>query len=169
VNLADVRSLFAYDEWANGRVLRCAAALTEEQYARPLAGSFPSIRETLGHIVVVEWVWLQRWRGVSPASVPEWAATAGAQRLSEELQRVEAERAAFLAALKDADLARLVSYVNVRGQPHAYLLGDLLVHLVNHSTYHRGQVTNMFRQVGATPPATDLLVFRDDVRTPRPA
>ncbi len=169
MNLSDVRLLLAYDEWANDRLLRCAAELTEEQYARALGGSFPSIRETLGHIVVVEWVWLQRWRGVSPASVPAWAATSAAPGLSEELRRVEAERGVFLGTLTDADLARPVNYVNVRGQPHAYPLGDLLLHLVNHSTYHRGQVTNMLRQVGATPPATDLLVFRDEVETPLPA
>ena len=169
MKLADLRTLFDYDEWANDRVLRCAAGLGEDQFGRRLEGSFPSIRETLAHIVVVEWVWLQRWRGQSPRSTPDWAATPTAQGLRDQLRLIEAERASFLATLADSDLPRPVSYVNVKGEPHTYALGDLLIHLVNHSTYHRGQAANMLRQVGATPPATDLLVFRDAVRTPHPA
>ena len=58
-------------------------------------------------------------------------------------------------------MARAVSYVNVKGETWTYRLEEMLVHLVNHSTYHRGQVATMLRQLGKTPEPTDYLLFLD--------
>ena len=66
----------------------------------------------------------------------------------------------FLRSLSDDALARPVPYTLLNGTRGEQTLGDLLTHVVNHSTYHRGQVATMLRQVGAAPPATDFLVFK---------
>ena len=159
MNAGEIRHLFAYTEWANARILETIDGLTEEQYTRTIESSFPSIAATLAHIVSVEWVWLRRWKGESPAVVPPWTSGAPRETLREQLRAVESERAEFLAALDDAALATPVSYRNIKGDPFTFPLGRLLLHLVNHSTYHRGQLTTMLRQAGASPPATDLLLF----------
>jgi uncharacterized damage-inducible protein DinB len=72
---------------------------------------------------------------------------------------VEASRQQFLAALTDADVLRDVHYTDTRGNQHVTPLWQLMQHVVNHSTYHRGQITTMLRQVGATPMPTDLIFF----------
>jgi len=162
MNVAEIRSLFAYNEWANARLLNAVGELSQEKFTRPLASSFPSICDTFSHIVAVEWVWLRRWKGEGPSLIPDWAAKPQLDLLRKKLKEVETERATFLAALGEQGMQLSVSYTNFKGEQWRYSLEDLLVHLVNHSTYHRGQVATMLRQVGAIPPATDFLVFKDE-------
>ena len=162
MDIADIRSLFAYDEWANARLLRTVAELSDEELTRDLGSSFASIRDTFSHLVVTEWVWLRRWKGESPSSLPEWVDAPGPPLLAAKLREIEAERAEWVASLRDDDLRRQISYVNMKGERWRYVLSDALVHLVNHSTYHRGQIVTMLRQVGVAPPSTDLLLLRDE-------
>jgi len=75
------------------------------------------------------------------------------------LAAVEAERASFLAGLSEAEFERAVSYRTLAGQPYSDALGGLIRHVVNHSTYHRGQVATQLRQLGHTPPNTDLITY----------
>jgi uncharacterized damage-inducible protein DinB len=161
MNIAELKSFFAYNEWASARLLDAVAHLSEEQFMRNLSSSFPSIRDTFSHIVAVEWVWLRRWKGESPPALPEWATAPSPQVLRQKLSEVEAERSAFLVSLADQDVQQTITYRNLKGEEWRYLLAHLLLHLVNHSTYHRGQIATMLRQVGATPPPTDLLIFKD--------
>jgi uncharacterized damage-inducible protein DinB len=161
MNVEDVRRLFAYTEWANALILEAIHSLTNDRYTEDLRSSFPSIRDTLAHLVAVEWVWLQRWKGESPRAVPEWAIDASAKSLEAKLHEIEGERRAFIDGLSEADLQRPVAYTNFKGERWEYPLGELLTHLANHSTYHRGQLTTMLRQVGAKPASTDLLLFLD--------
>jgi uncharacterized damage-inducible protein DinB len=155
----EARQLFAYDSWANRLVFTAAGALPVEQLQAPAASSFPSIDATLAHIVGAEWIWLRRWRGESPAAAPAWVAKPSLPDLKRELAAVEAERASFLAGLSEAEFERAVSYRTLAGQPYSDALGGLIRHVVNHSTYHRGQVATQLRQLGHTPPNTDLITY----------
>ncbi len=160
MQIDEVRRLFSYTEWANARVIECVRGLNEEQFARHVPSSFPTIRDTLAHIVLAEWIWLRRWTGESPASRPSWSVEeAPLAVIVDNLEAVQNERRELLAGLTDEDLQRDLSYRTLNGDPHTNRLGDLMVHVANHSTYHRGQLTTMLRQVGATPPTTDLIVF----------
>jgi len=152
----EARQLFGYDAWANARMFDAAEGLTQEEVEKPIVSSFPSVGATLAHIVYGEWLWFQRWLGASPTSSPAWAGTTILAELEARLAAVEAGRAAFLAGLTDADLAAEVSYRGGDGKAFAHPLGDLMRHVVNHSTYHRGQVVTMLRQLGHTPPSTDF-------------
>ena len=157
--LPGFHDLVAYHDWANGRLFDTVAALPEADWTRDLGSSFPSVQATLAHLVGADWVWLQRWQGASPTARPDWAMAPSAARLRAVLTDLERERAAFLAPLGDADFARPVSYTLFNGTPGLNPLGALVLHLVNHGTYHRGQVVTMLRQLGHAPPPTDLLVF----------
>jgi uncharacterized damage-inducible protein DinB len=161
MDLASLRRLIAYNEWANARLLGAVAGLTADQWTRNLTGSFASIRETFAHLVAVEWVWLRRWHGESPRTLPDWAVTPDVQSLVAKLAEIERDRAVFVRELAEADLDRRVAYTNFKGERWEYALRDLFIHLVNHSTYHRGQIATMCRQVGASAPATDFLVYED--------
>lgn len=157
--LPTIRELYEYNRWANGRVLDATSRLSTEEFTRDLRNSFASVRDTLVHILGAEWIWLSRWRGVSPRGAPEDWADSTHDQLRARWREVEADQAAFLASLTEDALDRIVSYTNTRGRPFANPLAALLLHAVNHSTYHRGQVTTMSRQLGAQPASTDLVLF----------
>lgn len=153
-----IRELYAYNRWANGRILGVAAELEPAAFTKDMGSSFPSVRDTLVHILAAEWVWLARWQGTSPTGLPSWdLPTCDAVR--ERWTAVERERQEFISGLADADLNRVVPYRDTGGNEWASELGQMLRHVVNHSSYHRGQVVTMLRQLGAEAVATDLIRF----------
>ncbi len=155
-----MRDLYRYTEWANARILGCLRPLPVETLSRDLGSSFPTLRQTFAHLLVGEWFWLERWLGRSPADLPALPHDAELETLEAQLRDVEARRRPFLDRLDEAALGRTVDYVSTTGERDAFLLGDLLVHVANHSTFHRGQLAGMLRQVGARPVPTDFTAFR---------
>jgi uncharacterized damage-inducible protein DinB len=117
------------------------------------------VRDTLAHIVSAEWIWLARWRGDSPTGAPESWNLATRAGIRAEWERIERDREAFLVGLDDGALSGSVAYRSMRGEPFAQPLGQLLRHVINHSTYHRGQVASQLRQLGVAVPATDLVLY----------
>jgi uncharacterized damage-inducible protein DinB len=160
MNVADAVQLYAYNRWANSQILEASSELSEEQLHRDLKTSNTSVFGTLQHILWGEWRWLGRWQS-SPPPGADPLTVARLTDLSERWAEVEAARTEFLAKLRDLDLARLASYENPPGKSWTYALGHMLQHVVNHSTYHRGQVAALFRQLGEQPRPTDYLVFFD--------
>ena len=160
MTLADVRGLYDYTEWANERMLAALEMLSDEQYSRELVSSFPSVRDTMAHIAGAEWLWLQRWQGISPTAIPAWAERPAVGVLRRELREVAEARGEYFDGLDEAALQRPLSYRRIDGSAHTNRLLDVLLHVSNHSTYHRGQLTTMLRQLGAVPPTTDLIFYR---------
>jgi len=156
---ADFTFLFAYNRWANARTLDAAARLTPDQFTRDLGNSFASVRDTLVHIYGAEWIWLERWKGASPTSALSAGDFPDVTIIASRWKELEGEQSAFLAGLSDADLAQPLEYANLKGERFTGPVGRLMQHLINHSTYHRGQITTMLRQLGATPASTDLVTF----------
>lgn len=163
MTIDEARRLFAYGSWANALVLAAAESLSATQLEAPAVSSFPSVGATLAHIVGAEWIWLRRWLGESPAA-PGWVSRPNLLELKAHFSAVDAERISYLAALSDADLGRIVSYRNLAGQAYANPLSDLIRHVVNHSTHHRGQAVTLLRQLGVTPPNTDLITYLRQVK-----
>ena len=81
--------------------------------------------------------------------------------LRHRLEEVEAGQKSFLGELTPARLETKITYVNFAGETWTYALGDMLVHVVNHATYHRGQVATLLRQLGKKPLSTDYLLYLD--------
>ena len=155
----DVRQLFGYNHWANTRALDAAAQLTDQQFAKPLGNSFSSVRDTLCHIAAGEWVWLERFHDRVPASFPD---DSHVQTLSalREYWTPQAERLlTYVGGLTQADLDRVIEYKTFKFGAYKNPLWQSLQHLANHGTYHRGQITTLLRQLGATPILTDLMHF----------
>jgi len=157
----EISKLFAYNQWANERTLSAASALSPEELTRKLGGSFPSVHGTLAHIYAAEWIWLERWQGRSPRALPAIAEVPDLDTLQEKWRRVGREQTSYVERVTAARLVEIVTYVNVAGKTWSYPLHELLVHGVNHSTYHRGQVVTMVRQLGKSVEATDYLLFLD--------
>jgi len=150
---------FEYDGWANARVLGVAAGLSPEAFLKDLGSSFGSIRNTLAHIISAEWAWLERWNGTSPKQMLDPAGFPDVAALRTRWAQVEQDQQAFLGSLTQERLAADISYCNLQGEPVTLPLWQLMLHMINHSSYHRGQVTTMLRQVGGKPVSTDLVGF----------
>ena len=155
--------LYRYNAWAARRILDAASALTREQFVVTIPSSYPSIRDTLVHVLWAEWIWLARWNGSFPKTVFDPHDFPDARALNARWAEHQAEQMAFVGALSEDLLARVVRYVNTRGETWEYELWKQMLHVVNHSSYHRGQVVTMLRQLGAPPPTTDFLVYYDEM------
>ena len=161
---SEARDLFTYTRWANERVLEAVAGLPEETAGRDLGSSFPSVRETLAHMAAAEWIWLERLNGRSPTAGPEGWDTATVAGVAAAWRSVAEAWRAFVEDTTEATLARRIRYATLRGDPYASDVAQILRHVANHATYHRGQVTTMLRQLGVTPPSTDYIAW-DRART----
>jgi len=162
MDLNDIRELYVYNRWANHRSLAAAAKLDNATFIRPMANRFSSVRDTLAHILSGEWIWLERWNGISPTALLDAAAFPTVESLKVRWETVEQGYHEFLHSLSLARLQKNLAYINRAGQPYEYPLWQQMVHVVNHSSYHRGQVTTLLRQLGAQPIATDFLEYYDE-------
>jgi uncharacterized damage-inducible protein DinB len=166
--VAEMIGLYDYNRWANHRFLDATEILTDEEFTRDLRSSFPSIQETLEHILQAEWIWLERWRGVSPTGVPGWD-TSTHPALRAQWLSIEEGQQAFVQTLTDERLESVVDYRNLASQSFSQPLSQLMRHVVNHSTYHRGQVATMLRQLAKPVPVSDLVAFYREQDSKRPS
>lgn len=165
VPLPVLQTLYDYNYWARDQQLQACAALSQEQFLRPMGSSFSSVRDTLAHMVGAEWVWRERWNGRSPTRDEAKAFAAETfptlAVVEQRWRDGERETRDFLARLTSERLTESLTYINLAGERWSYPLWQALLHLVNHQTYHRGQVTTLLRQLGAKATQLDLLVAID--------
>ena len=152
-------TLVDYHYWGRDRVLECAEKLSPEQLTRDMSNSFPSVRDTLVHLYGSEWIWRERWEGHSPDALPSSSGfpdvASVRQAWLEEEQRVRG----VVTKLGPAGVLQPITYTR-NGVRQAQPFWQTLQHLVNHGSYHRGQVVTMLRQLGAeVPVSVDLMAF----------
>jgi uncharacterized damage-inducible protein DinB len=159
----EIRSLFAFNAWANHRTLEACAALTPAQFIAPAPSSFPTVRDTLHHIMGVEWLYLERLHGRNPTALLPGEAFADVAAMGARWQQIKKGLEDYIRSPDLGDLERIVEYRNLQGKPFRYPLRALLQHVVNHGTYHRGQVVTQLRELGAKPLSSDLLRYYDAI------
>jgi len=155
----DLGRLLDYTVWANHRIVRAAATLTLDEFKRDLGGSYGGVRGTLTHTLFAEWIWLERWKGVSPTRMIDESEFPDVMALRERWQAIQEHRDAWFRSLKRGAPRGVVRYSNTEGRPFEAPLWQLVQHVVNHSTYHRGQVTIFLRMLGAKTVSTDIVVW----------
>ena len=160
MNLADLRVLLDYHYWARDRLLEAVEPLTPDQLTRDLGNSFRSIRDTVAHIYAAEWAWHSRWLGHSPTALLPPDMFPDVAVIRQTWMDLEAKVRALLDSLGEDGINRVIEYKLLNGQPGESVFWHILQHVVNHASYHRGQVTTMLRQLGAAPPKSmDLIAF----------
>jgi uncharacterized damage-inducible protein DinB len=159
MTLDDLKRRYDYNYWANRKLFAVVSQLTPEQFARNVAGSYGSVRNTLVHMMSAEWGWIDRCGGPSrPAQLkPDDYPTA--ESVIEQWALVEGYAREFLGTLTDDDLQRIVEFtLGVTGK-RAMPLGELLQHASTHGVHHRGQVALLLRVLGVPPGNFDLLFY----------
>ena len=164
MNLADVKHLFNYTEWANDLAMDAASKLPDEGLRRDCGISHKSIFGTLLHMAGAEWIWLERWQGRSPAKAEAWSlwtpdSCADLAELKKRWSGVVERRAQFVSTLDDSAIEAVLHFKLLSGDASSMRLADQMHHVANHATMHRGQIVGMIRQLGIDPPATDLIFY----------
>lgn len=159
MQIGDVRVLYDYMFWAHDRTMSTVESLTPEDFVRDLGSSHGSVRGTLVHLMGAEWLYLSRWHGVFPEAMLDPDGFPTVEVLEERWNGIRRELRAFLAQIRDEHLSSVFRYRNLRGEDVSLPLYATLVHVVNHNTYHRGQVVTLLRLLGQKPEATDLYRF----------
>jgi uncharacterized damage-inducible protein DinB len=158
-----MKDLYDYNIWANHKTLDSLETISPEQFTAPMGGSFASIRDTVVHILGAEWIWWQRCIGERPKGLLDAASFPDVASLRDKWHDIDE---GYLSLISGANLEENITYVNRHGNQYTYSISKILLHNANHSTYHRGQVVTLLRQIGAKPAVTDYLVFIDE-RSPR--
>ena len=144
--LEHIKNLFSYDDWANREVLASLQALN--------APPERSVK-LLAHILSAERLWLERLL-VHKQTLPVWPLSTLAQ-CELEIDQLPGLWKNYLTALGEAGLARSLTYKNTKGESFSSQKQDILLHVVMHSAYHRGQIAADMRAAGFTPPYTDFI------------
>ena len=160
--LTQLREQFSYNRWANLRLLDACEPLSRDDLVRELGGSFPSVWLTLTHLYAAENTWLARWQGTPTGRKPELDGVETVKRLREKWDDVWRQQCELLDTVTDADVRRVISVVLMSGKRLDQQLGATMRHCVNHATYHRGQVTNFLRMLGATTTPLDLVLYYNE-------
>jgi len=154
----EIRRHVRYSTWASNQLLEVALKLDPEQLHRDFSVSHKSVQGTLDHILFGDRIWLSRLLGETVE--PEGA-------LGVELPRIRARWEAMADGWTDADIERIVTFQRPDGSSYAEPVRDIVIHVVNHATLHRGQVMSMFRQLGIAPPSTDFFGYLRAQRSAR--
>lgn len=162
------QQLAAYNRWANARLYEAALALDEADYRRDVGAFFKSLHGTLNHLLATDRIWLKRLTGEGDAPSRLDAI------LHEDRRALAASRAAederiigYIASLDEQAIAGIQHYLTTAGKPFEQQRREILAHLFNHQTHHRGQAHTILSIVtGREPPSLDLLLFQRGVAAP---
>lgn len=156
-----------YNAWANARIADIARQVDENILCQERKSSFSSIAKTLTHVMDSEQVWLKRLQGISLKQFPSVGLTLSKDEIINGFEKGSKELLAFVKSKGEAFISTSIDYMTLKGQPFTDTVEDMLYHVVNHGTYHRGQIVTMLREAGVeTLPATDLILFLRIKRTP---
>ena len=156
----DLCTLVDFHYWARDRMLDAVDGLTSDQYARDLGSSFRSVRDTVVHIYAAEWIWYMRWLGTSPSALVTVDQFPDIAAIRNAWTELEGKVRAFVSALDEDGVTRVMPYTLLSGVSSTSPFWQMIQHVVNHASYHRGQVTTMLRQLGAAPAKScDMITF----------
>jgi uncharacterized damage-inducible protein DinB len=168
MTVENFRQLARYNHWANLRLYGAALDMPEEQYRRSTGVFFGSLHGTLNHLLLTDRLWLKRLTG--QGEHPDRLNAILYDNRHDLVRARMAEDARLsdvVAGYTDADLVNAVAYQTTSGKPHSQALQDILLHLFNHQTHHRGQAHACCSIVtGTEPPSLDLLLFQRGVPAP---
>jgi uncharacterized damage-inducible protein DinB len=154
--------LLEYTKWANHRVVRAAATLSVADFKRDLGSSHGGVRGTLAHSLGAEWIWLERWKGVSPSRGVDEGEFPDILALRARWKAIEEHRESWFENLGESAVRQKIRYQSLAGKSFEAPLWQLVQHAANHATYHRGQVVTLLRLLGARPVSTDMVAWDRD-------
>jgi len=153
-------TLARYNKWANARLYRMACALPEEAYRRNVGAYFGSLHGTLNHLLTADRIWMRRLTGSGDHPTELNAIVCADLQSLRTARETQDERiVSFVETLEEAQLERQCDYRTLNGAPQKQPVGEILAHLFNHQTHHRGQAHTILSVLGVEPDSLDLLIM----------
>lgn len=148
-----------YNNWANQIICESIEKLTDVQFEQTIVSSFPSIRTTLLHIWDAQDVWLNRLNNNSPSAFPSHQFQGDKEEAIDTLlKNTEAWVHYFMHP--GLEVEQLISFKDTQGTSYQQTISEITLHCMNHSTYHRGQLITMLRQLEISAvPSTDYIRY----------
>jgi uncharacterized damage-inducible protein DinB len=148
-----------FHRWATQRIVEAARQLSAEQLNKDHGTSFKSIFGTLTHIYQADSAWFGRIHGNPDSQTATYPPKRDLAGLTADWFALLDRAVEWSAKLSEAEWSKVISYKDSKGNSHETPLLPIVLHLVNHGSYHRGQVASLLRQTGVAPPSTDLIAF----------
>ena len=150
----------AYNLWANTEYVNWLRAKPADLMTREMPSSFPTLKETLLHIWSAENVWLERLKNISPTNFIAINFTGTTADVFDGLLRVSADFDAFIGEQGAGFFQEICPFRLLNGTEDARPRHQMILHCMQHSTYHRGQIVTMARNFGLSdPPSTDYIKY----------
>jgi uncharacterized damage-inducible protein DinB len=146
-------------KWADDIMLAALSQVPEDQASHDLGSSFKSLFGTLSHVYRGELIWLKRVQGDRDATITGVDSPADLSTLGQAWPALHQAWIDWSSSLSSEGLHELLIFRSMQGTEHQLPLWQIVLHVVNHGSYHRGQVATMLRQSGIQPPGTDLITF----------
>jgi uncharacterized damage-inducible protein DinB len=153
-----LRTHLDYTAWATARLLEAAAKLSPEELTRDFETADKNVVGTLAHTFAADRVWIARIQGQPPQKFIT-DADRDLALLTREWPAVLQTWQKWAATLTDQNVAQIASYRDTKGNPYSTELWKIVLHVVNHGTHHRGQVSGFLRAMGHVPPPLDLIAY----------
>ena len=147
-----------YQQWANQKIANSIQSLPNEVVEKEFGGSFPSMRLTLLHLLQADYRWLHRLKGFPIVDVPTAWQHADVHTLLTTWISVQEQLVSRVKEIAPEG-NKNVKFTTAKGDSYELPLADVIAHVVNHATYHRGQLVNMMRMAGEKPESTDYFLF----------
>jgi uncharacterized damage-inducible protein DinB len=141
--------MFTYHNWANRRALDSIAGLD---------GNDAIPRKLLAHLLGAQKLWLLRIQGSNLTGAEVWPDFSFEECLALDAE-MELKWREYLEKMDEEELNRSVAYTNTKGDSFVNSVEEIVTHMFNHGTYHRGQIASKVRELGGTPASTDFIVF----------
>ncbi len=148
-----------YTAWASARLVEAASNLSPAELMQDFKTSEKSVVGTLAHTFAADRVWWHRINGTIPAKFIDPEKDFLLQTLQTEWPALLAQWEQFISAKDEPALSAKIEYKDLKGNPYATPLWQIVLHVVNHGTHHRGQASGMIRALGHTPPPLDLIAY----------
>ena len=156
-----LRMHLRYTTWASARIVDAASSLTSEELTRDFKSADRHVLGTLAHVYAADRAWFGRIQGAPPTVFLDPEVDIRLTVLQQEWPALLGRWQAWVDALHDSSGS--ASYHDLQGKPHTTPLWQIVLHVVNHATHHRGQAAAMMRAMGHVPPPLDLIRYYRDV------
>jgi uncharacterized damage-inducible protein DinB len=154
-----LREMAEFLRWGDHVSLQAARSVTDAKYYEDQHISAGSLHKMLVHCMAVQWLWLCRFRGESPAKLEDDKEYPTRMALEQRWPLVHSALIDFIGRQSVAQLQNNVSYRDTRGETHTLPLRDMILHLIDHGSYHRGQINTMIKRAGGTPIPCNYRLF----------
>ena len=154
-----LREMCEYLRWADQQSLVASRSVRDDEYYKDQHMSAGSLHKQLVHCMAVQWLWLCRFRGESPERLEDEREHPTRMSVEQRWPLVHSALVDFVGRQSQSALNANVTYHDTRGESHTIPLRDMILNLIDHGSYHRGQINTMIKRAGGTPFAINYRIY----------